>query len=122
MTVKRSDLPQRYINALNRHDAKACSELYSEDAIYLGADGIKYEGRAAIYEFYAAGISDGTLRVSLGREVQTDNLLVFEVFVHNAPQGKHGQANALDFCELDEEGLIAHKAYYAPLPGSIEDE
>ena len=121
MATTKSDLPQRYIDALNRHDPKACSELYSEDAVYLGADGVKYEGRPAIYDFYVGGLSAGTLKVSLGRVAQTDNLLVFEVMVHSEPQAKHGQANALDFCELDEDGLIAHKAYYAPLPGSMED-
>ena len=116
-----STLPERYIDALNRHDARACSLLYSEDAVYLGGDGVKYVGRPVIYDFYARALEDGKLRVSLGRVAQTGALLAFEVIVHDSPMGKHGQANALDFCELDADGLIAHKAYYAPLPGALEE-
>jgi len=116
-----STIPQRYIEALNRHDAKACSMLYAEDAVYLGADGVAYKGRPAILEFYVRALRDRDLRTSVGRVAQTGNILAFEVIVHDRPMGKHGQANALDFCELTADDLIAHKAFFAPKPGAMED-
>jgi uncharacterized protein (TIGR02246 family) len=112
-----SQVPQKYVDGLNSKDAEAVANLYAKDAVFIRSDGEKTMGRDAIRKFYEETFRNRpSLSTAVGRVAQTGKLIAFEVIVHDSPMGPHGQANALDFAELDDEDRMTIKHVFYP-PG-----
>jgi hypothetical protein len=93
-----SRVPQAYCDALNAKDVEAVGE------------------REEIMAFYRETFSQRpSLGASVGRVVENGKLIAFEVIVHDSPTAPHGQANALDFAQLDADDRMTSKhVFYSP--------
>ena len=109
-----AQIPDAYVARLNAGDAEHVTDLFADDAVHRGPDGVIRIGRAALLEFYEDVLANGALDMAVGTSAAEGNRVAFELVSRQACDDAD-PATAVDVITVDDDGKIQDfTVFYRP--------
>ena len=109
-----AQIPDVYVARLNAGDAVRVTDLFADDAVHRGPDGVIRIGRAALLEFYESVLTNGALDMAVGKSATEGNSVIFELVSRQACDDAD-PATAVDVIEVNDDGKIQDfTVFYRP--------
>ena len=105
MVSSAAQIPDAYVARLNAGDAEHVTDLFADDAVHHGPNGVIREGRAALLEFYEGVLANGPLNMAVGKSVADGQRVAFELISLTACNDED-PATALDLIDVNDDGKI----------------
>ena len=109
-----AQIPDAYVARLNAGDAAHVTDLFADDAVHRGPDGVIRIGRAALLEFYEDVLTNGALDMAVGTSAAEGNRVAFELVSRQACDDAD-PATAVDVITVNDDGKIQEfTVFYRP--------
>ena len=109
-----AQIPDAYVARLNAGDAVRVTDLFADDAVHRGPDGVIRIGRAALLEFYEGVLTNGALDMAVGTSAAEGNRVAFELVSRQACDDAD-PATAVDVITVNDDGKIQEfTVFYRP--------
>ena len=109
-----AQIPDAYVARLNAGDAVSVTDLFADDAVHRGPDGVIRIGRAALLEFYEGVLTNGALDMAVGTSAAEGNRVIFELVSRQACDDAD-PATAVDVITVNDDGKIQDfTVFYRP--------
>ena len=109
-----AQIPDAYVARLNAGDAVRVTDLFADDAVHRGPDGVIRIGRAALLEFYEDVLANGSLDMAVGTSAAEGNRVAFELVSRQACDDAD-PATAVDVITVNDDGKIRDfTVFYRP--------
>ena len=109
-----AQIPDAYVARLNAGDAVRVTDLFADDAVHRGPDGVIRIGRAALLEFYEGVLTNGALDMAVGTSAAEGNHVAFELVSRQACDDAD-PATAVDVITVNDDGKIQDfTVFYRP--------
>ena len=109
-----AQIPDAYVARLNAGDAVRVTDLFADDAVHRGPDGVIRIGRAALLEFYEGVLTSGGLDMAVGTSAAEGNRVAFELVSRQACDDAD-PATAVDVITVNDDGKIQNfTVFYRP--------
>lgn len=109
-----AQIPDAYVARLNAGDAVRVTDLFADDAVHRGPDGVIRIGRAALLEFYEDVLANGSLDMAVGTSAAEGNRVAFELVSRQACDDAD-PATAVDVITVNDDGKIREfTVFYRP--------
>ena len=109
-----AQIPDAYVARLNAGNAVRVTDLFADDAVHRGPDGVIRIGRAALLEFYEGVLANGALDMAVGTSAAEGNRVAFELVSRQACDDAD-PATAVDVITVDDDGKIQEfTVFYRP--------
>ena len=109
-----AQIPDAYVARLNAGDAVRVTDLFADDAVHRGPDGVIRIGRAALLEFYEGVLANGSLDMAVGTSAAEGNRVAFELVSRQACDDAD-PATAVDVITVNDDGKIRDfTVFYRP--------
>lgn len=109
-----AQIPDVYVARLNGGDAEHVTDLFADDAVHRGPEGVIRTGRTALLAFYEGVLANGPLDMAVGKSVAGGQRVAFELISLQACDDED-PATAVDIIDVNDDGKIQDfTVFYRP--------